>query len=273
MPEGPEIWRAAAELAVVLDEQYIEAAEFTQPHLKRYAATFTGQRVLRVEARGKALLTHFDNQLSLYSHNQLYGIWFVRKQRRFPKTNRTLRVALHTASHSALLYSASDICVLDAYGLSEHPYLAKLGPEALQSEVTWRDIAARLGDLRFRGRSLASLYLDQHFVAGIGNYLRSEILFNAGLHPARRPKDLSRGEIGKLARCTLEITRRSLQTGGITNPPARAARLKRDGNRYEGYRFAVFGRAGSTCYTCNEHIQRVEMGSRRLYLCPNCQPR
>ena len=30
---------------------------------------------------------------------------------------------------------------------------------------------------------LTALYLDQSFVAGIGNYLRSEILFNAGLNP------------------------------------------------------------------------------------------
>jgi formamidopyrimidine-DNA glycosylase len=32
----------------------------------------------------------------------------------------------------------------------------------------------------FRGRSLASLLLDQSFLAGLGNYLRSEIRFCAG---------------------------------------------------------------------------------------------
>ncbi|MCC6706705.1 MAG: hypothetical protein IT492_03995 [Gammaproteobacteria bacterium] len=42
----------------------------------------------------------------------------------------------------------------------------------------------------FRRRSVAALYLDQGFLAGIGNYLRSEILFFAGVSPQARPMDL-----------------------------------------------------------------------------------
>ena len=272
MPEGPEIWRAAAQLAEVLDDQIVEVVEFTQPRLHNYGGVLSGCRVRQVEARGKAVVTRFDNDLYLYSHNQLYGRWYIRKRDNLPKTARTLRAALHTATHSALLYSASDIEVLDDAGLVHHGYLAKLGPEALDQKVHWRDIAARLGDPEFAGRRLASLYLDQHFVAGIGNYLRSEILFDARLHPERRPRDLSRGEIGRLARSTLAITRRSLRTGGVTNPDGRARKLKREGLSRADYRFAVFARAGKDCYACHAGIHRTTMGARRIYLCPTCQP-
>ncbi len=272
MPEGPEIWRAAARLGKVLDDQVVEAVEFTQPRLHNYGAVLSGCRVRQVQARGKAVVTHFDNNLYLYSHNQLYGRWYVRKRDSLPKTARTLRAALHTATHSALLYSASDIDVLDEAGLAHHGYLTKLGPEALDEGVHWRDIAARLTDPAFAGRRLASLYLDQHFVAGIGNYLRSEILFDAGVHPLMRPRDLSRGQVGTLARSTLEITRRSLRTGGVTNPDARARRLKKQGLAYGAYRHAVFARAGKACYSCGTDILRESMGSRRIYLCPTCQP-
>ncbi len=272
MPEGPEIWRAAARLGEVLDDQVVETVEFTQPRLHNYGAALSGSRVRHVEARGKAVVTHFDNGLHLYSHNQLYGRWYVRKRGKVPATARTLRAALHTATHSALLYSASDIDVLDDAGLAHHGYLARLGPEALDQDIQWRDIAARLDDPSFSGRRLSSLYLDQHFVAGIGNYLRSEILFDAGLHPARRPRDLRRGEIGRPARSTLEITRRSLRTGGVTNPDARARKLKRQGLSYGAYRHAAFARAGKPCYGCGTAIRRESMGSRRIYLCPSCQP-
>ncbi len=272
MPEGPEIWRAAARLGEVLDDRVVEAVEFTQPRLHNYGPVLSGSRVRRVEARGKAVVTHFDNGLYLYSHNQLYGRWYVRKRGQLPATARTLRAALHTAAHSALLYSASDIEVLDEAGLAHHSYLARLGPEALAQNVHWRDIAARLRDPAFAGRRLSSLYLDQHFVAGIGNYLRSEILFDAGLHPARRPRDLGRGDLGALARSTLVITRRSLRTGGVTNPDARASKLKRQGLSYGAYRHAVFARAGEPCYACDTAIRRETMGSRRIYLCPTCQP-
>ena len=272
MPEGPEIWRSADALARVLDGQTLRSAELTLPPLKRYGALLSGELVHRVQARGKAIVTHFGNGLCLYSHNQLYGRWYVTRAHHPPNTNRTLRVALHTDRHTAWLYSASDIAVIEASHLDLHPYLAKLGVEALDPVVTWRDVASRLQQPQFRGRRLAGLYLDQHCVAGIGNYLRSEILFDAGIHPMQRPMDLTRGEIGRLARSTLTITRRSLQTGGITNPPARASRMKREGARYQARRFAIFARAGLPCYSCGTEILRETMSGRRLYLCPACQP-
>ena len=55
-------------------------------------------------------------------------------------------------------------------------------------------------DKRFHKRSLAALYLDQTFIAGTGNYLRSEILHQSGVHPFDRPCDLTRKQLGLLAR-------------------------------------------------------------------------
>ena len=218
------------------------------------------------------MLVEFDNDLVLYSHNQLYGKWLtVAPGALPPPTNRSLRVALHTSAGSALLYSASDVALLRTDELDQHPYLSRLGVEVLDDEVAWQDVARQLLEPRFAGRALAGLYLDQHCLAGIGNYLRSEILFSAGLQPDRRPKDLTRGELGRLARATLQLTRRSYATGGITNSPRRAARLKRAGRSFEGYRFMVFDRDGAPCYACDSPIQRTEMSSRRLYFCDGCQ--
>jgi endonuclease-8 len=52
---------------------------------------------------------------------------------------------------------------------------------------------------------LGSLYLDQGFLAGIGNYLRSEILFAACLHPAGKPRELAAKTRNRLARQTRKI--------------------------------------------------------------------
>ena len=77
MPEGPEIRRVADRLAEVLVDQRVERVRFGLPRLKPEEGVLSGQRVLEVEPRGKALLTHFENGLSLYSHNQLYGVWRI----------------------------------------------------------------------------------------------------------------------------------------------------------------------------------------------------
>ncbi|MDP5053365.1 MAG: endonuclease VIII [Congregibacter sp.] len=273
MPEGPEIRRAADRIAEVLVDETVEEVSFAFDELKRFAGLLTGQRVVDVETRGKALLTHFDNDYAIYSHNQLYGVWKIAKRGKTPATNRSLRLALHTERHSALLYSASDISVWARDDLGMHPFLATLGPDLLSANLRWQDISERLALKRFSGRSLAALYLDQHFLAGSGNYLRSEILFCAGVHPLQRPKDLGRGARGLLARETLKLPRRSYDTGGITLPPRLAATLKKSVKGFERRRFFVFGRDGRPCYQCGDTILRDSIGSRRIYWCPSCQPR
>ena len=229
MPEGPEIRRAALRIGKVLNGKETRSVTFSQPHLQRFNNALSGETVMDVSSRGKAMLTHFSNELTLYSHNQLYGRWYVVKRDKQPAIGRTLRVAIHTDTHSALLYSASDIEVLTPEQLPLQKYLAKLGPDALDEGVVWRDVLDQLMSNQFCRRSLAALYLDQSFVAGIGNYLRSEILHAAGLHPSDRPCDLTRAQLGALSRATLDLTRQSLATAGITNSPARVAALKRDG--------------------------------------------
>lgn len=271
MPEGPEIKLAADQIAAVLEQQQVQDVYFEQPHLRRFAPVLEGQRVLDVSPRGKALLITFDNKLTLYSHNQLYGVWHLCDYGQIIDTKRTLRVALHTKTKSALLFSASSIEVLDPEALAVHPFLQRIGPDVLDSRLKWRDVAQRLLAPKFRRRGLASLYLDQGFLAGVGNYLRSEILFDAGLSPLVRPVELSVGAIGALARSTLNISRRAYVAEGVTNPTRLARKLKRMGADYESYRFAVFGRDGLSCYGCSASILKITAASRRLYYCPNCQ--
>lgn len=272
MPEGPEIRRAADRLAQALVDQELTRVFFKFARLKRFQRTLRGARVLAVDAHGKALLTRFSNGLTLFSHNQLYGRWYVTPAGDTPRTNRSLRVGLYTSQYDALLYSASSIDVVDQAGLAQHPFLKRLGPDILDATLTAAAVADRLADPRFRGRSLGALLLDQGFLAGNGNYLRSEVLFFAGLCHRLRPADLSTAQRLRLARQILAVAARSYRTGGITNPARRVAALKRAGLPREKFRFAVFGRAGEPCYLCSTPVGRTNVGSRRLYFCPVCQP-
>jgi len=272
VPEGPEIRIEADRIGRVLVGQALEEVELNLPALTRRRRGLVGRRVVAVGPRGKAMLIRFDNDLTLYSHNQLYGRWYVKRRGQLPKTGRSLRVALHTAAHSALLYSASEIALLDDRALSEHPFLSKLGPDILDPELGWEAVADRLTDPRFARRALGALYLDQSFLAGNGNYLRSETLFFAGLDPKQRPADLSEGARAHLARETLAVARRSYRTRGITTPKSWVDPLKSEGYPRAAYRFAVFGRDGKFCFACGTVIERTTMGGRRLYRCPTCQP-
>lgn len=272
MPEGPEIRIAADKIAAVLVGLPLQSVSLSQPHIAEHAAVLAASYVTAVDTHGKAMLMRFENGLTLYSHNQLYGRWFVQRRGEWPDTRRTLRVALHTSTHSALLYSASEIAVLTPAALAVHPFLCRLGPDVLGADSDPSVLAKRLDLPQFRGRALASLYLDQGFVAGIGNYLRSEILFAAGLAPTRRPRDLSAKERLTVAQATLDISQHAYRERGVTIPSALLKRLRAAGAKRRDSRYAVFGRDGHPCHRCTTPVVRLDLAGRRIYLCPHCQP-
>ncbi|MBE9032028.1 endonuclease VIII [filamentous cyanobacterium LEGE 11480] len=272
MPEGPEIKRAADRIAKAIVNQPLTEVFFAFEGLKSYEAAFLESQVVSVQPRGKALLTRFTNQLSIYSHNQLYGVWYVKRAGNYPDTNRQLRLAIHTAKKSALLYSASDIYVLNDDEIAGHPFLKKLGPDLLDERTTFDEIYDRYTDAKFRRRGLGGLLLNQEFLCGPGNYLRSEILFVAGVWPWARPIDCTDQQLQQLAEASLAVTRQSYQTNGITNSLDIANDLKAKGETRRMYRHWVFSRWGKGCYRCGDVIRKETIANRRLYYCPTCQP-
>lgn len=271
MPEGPEIRIAADQLAAALVGRLAKEVWFAFEQLKKYESLLSGEEVTAVTSRGKAILTQFGNGYTIYSHNQLYGKWRVRRAYHFLDTNWQLRLAIHNDKKSALLYSASDIEVWPDGELEEHPFLRKLGPDLLDEATTVAQVGSRFTDKKFKRRRLTSLLLDQGFLAGLGNYLRSEILFCARVHPDRRPVDCSADQLEALANAAVSITRQSYRSKGITNDLTLANQLKESGQRYAAYRFWVFNREGRPCRHCQTPIIKTEKGGRRLYYCPTCQ--
>ncbi len=271
MPEGPEIRRTADRLAAAVGGQVLVRADFAFPALKRFERTLPGCRILAITPRGKALLTAFDNGWTLYTHNQLYGVWRVAAPGERPATSRRLRVALETRRAAILLYSASDVELWRSDAIEAHPFLQRLGPDVLDPSLDAASVAARLEAPAFRGSALGVLLLDQRFLAGMGNYLRAEVLFDAGLHPALRPRDLDDAQTARLAEALLAIPRRSYATRGIE--PTRGMRADYLAREGEAFRFRVFQREGEPCERCGTPIARIASQSRPLFLCPSCQPR
>ena len=271
MPEGPEIRLAADAIAAAIEHERVDV-RLSLPRLRHCGPLLSGTRVTRVRSRGKALLVDFEHGYSIYSHNQLYGRWYVVPAGTLPTTGRSLRLALEAPARHALLYSASDIEVLPTRALAQHRYLSRLGPDLLDAATRYSTVLARVRDERFARRRLGDLLLDQGFLAGVGNYLRSEILFVAGLRPELRLQDLAGPELRRLASAALTLTRRSYRTGGITNDPAQARKLAASGWPYGRYRHHVFDRAGEACHACATTIRRIDGGGRAIYLCDLCQP-
>jgi endonuclease-8 len=236
---------------------------FAFPKLQPYQPSLIGQRVKGIETRGKALLTHFTNSLTLYSHNQLYGVWRVFKPGDvIDHGKRSLRVKIATPDSAILLYSASDIEIWPTEEVYQHPFLQRIGPDVLDVTLTVEEVRARLLSRRFSHRQLGGTLLDQAFLAGLGNYLRAEILWQAKLLPSHRPADLNDQRLDLLADACLSIARHSYAMRGTM-----------DENVHHGamFRFKVFAREGKPCERCGAAIVKSSVSSRPFFSCPGCQ--
>ena len=271
MPEGPEIRRAADKVARRLVETTLTSVRLPYPPISEFGEVIGNATVESVTSRGKALLMRFDNGLTLYSHSQLYGRWTVNRVTTKVRWNRSLRAEFISKGYAVRLWSATDVEVVPTKDEEAHPYIAKLGPDVLDKTTTPDVIKNRLEIPRFNGRSAASLMLDQSFVAGLGNYLRSEILHQAGVHPKTRPKDLDLENITKWGSLTKSISIRSYESNGLTVSDELAGKRKEMGERRRSYRHSAFCRNGKDCHVCGATIIRIRVSGRRLDMCPECQ--
>ena len=271
MPEGPEVRRAADKIEKALQGKKIENISLTHPSVQGAHSFILGSTLIRVDTYGKAFVLVFDSDVAIYVHLQLYGVWKTGRVTTQPKTTRQLHIRLESTTHHASLYSATDISLLHVHDVLRHPYIKKLGPDLLSSTCGVAQVSRRMQGASFARKSIGIQLLKQSFFAGVGNYLRSEILFIAGVHPAQVIGKLSPKRRLHLARSIYHTTQRAYKTGGITTSDAFVAQAKEKNKRRYQYRHYVFGKEQQSCPTCADTIQKIMTGGRRLYLCPSCQ--
>lgn len=271
MPEGPTIRVTADLLRAALQEQTITA--FSSP-LKKAAAEdwcskIEGHRVDLVRSHGKHLLIEFSSGFVLYSHMLMWGAWHVYQPgEAWRKPQQRARVVLATPSSVAVLFNAP-ICELIHRDRLAHHTTASTGPDLLNDQFDFDEARRRFFAPEHSDRELGDLIMDQRVVAGIGNILKSEILFGAGLHPQRTPQTLTPEEFDRMILVSRDLMRKSYELGtfeGAFLPEE----VVIEGGRY-GY---AYRRRGYPCARCGTPIRMVRQGEqqRMTWYCPECQP-
>lgn len=129
------------------------------------------------------------------------------------------------------------------------PDLTALGPDA--EHVSAEELAARVG----RGRApVKARLLDQSVIAGVGNLLADETLWQARLSPLRPADGLSASELRTLREALHEATRAAIEHGGV----------------HTGEVIEFRGR-GRHCPRCGAEMQTATVGGRTTWWCPQEQ--
>lgn len=129
------------------------------------------------------------------------------------------------------------------------PDIEALGPDA--ELIALREFRAVIG------RSTAPIkarLLDQAVIAGVGNLLADETLWQAGISPRRRSVDLDVAEVATLHRCLHRATRAAIRKGGVHT-----------GTIIE------FRHNGGHCPRCGTEMTHATVGGRTTWWCPKEQ--
>jgi endonuclease VIII len=251
MAEGDTIHRVARRLEGALGGRTIDladAASARSPVLHR-AGELSGQTLEAVEARGKHLLATFSGGLGLHSHLGITGRWTI-------GTAGELRgrpwLRLRSGEAAAAQFGGRLLRIEPAARLRSDPMLLRLGPDPLADDFDPEAAAARLRSLE-PSREVGDALLDQRVIAGIGNAIRAEALFRAGVNPWRRMGDLRRDEAAAIVAHARDVMAAALATG---RRPA-----------------SLYRRAGRPCPACGTAIRSRRQGdaNRIAYWCPRCQ--
>ena len=270
MPEGPETKRMVDSIRRVLIGKKIESVQFYHDNLQNLSLD-DFSHVLDIHSRGKAVVCQLNNGQSIITHNQLYGKWTVNLRKTKPKTGRALRIEMNTRTYSVRLWSATDITLYKTEDETLHPYIKKLGPDVLMETTTTEMILNRLIHKRFRNRMLAGLLLNQGFIAGLGNYLRSEILFFSNTMYYNKPRELTDYQLELLADSIKRVSMRAYYQKG--NTIDKEYLLVEYGNQtnFHRLRHMVFNRVRQPCIICGGLIKRDHVGKRKIDFCMSCQ--
>ena len=110
-----------------------------------------------------------------------------------------------------------------------------------------------------RNKMVATAIVDQSIISGIGNYLRSEILFQARINPRSKIRDI---DLNNLYNSMKIIIRNSLRSGGSES----YKNIYGVGGNYE---YVIYKKK-----SCGKfQVQVNKIGGRKIYWIPELQTR
>jgi endonuclease-8 len=289
MPEGPEVRKYADALHAALTGRVILSLEARTKEARKWLQEneqrILGRRVERVISHGKHLIGYIEGGFFFHSHLMMWGRWQTFREPLEKDRRERARIVVEGAT--AILFSAPifNAGEGDPYGVIE--ILPILGPDALPYHGPFdRDeFLRRL--LEYKDETIGAALLNQRIVAGLGNYLRAEILFNCKLNPWLTVGQLSQRNLSCLSKTIPRLARDAYKRSATATEKdrkrmARDASLVYQPGREYGTRHMVFRRTNLPCLRCGQKIRQLrqrtipmegddEERTRIVYFCAKCQ--
>jgi formamidopyrimidine-DNA glycosylase len=273
MPELPEVETTRQFMVPHVEGRRIVAAELRHPRTGRRNENpadvidrLRGQRVDRLERQGKFILGRLGSGLTWVTHLGMSGRVLI-VETGAPEIPHTHFWARTDLGREVRFIDPRTFGFVAVFTPEELTRELRLGRDALADLPRTPQLEARLAGRR---APIKSLLLDQRIVSGLGNIYADEVLFRARVRPTRPGGDLGAEELKRLRAAIVPVLKAGIKAGGTSLkdlayllPDGQAGRFRE--------RLYAYGREGEGCRRCGRPIERVVIGGRSSFFCPNCQ--
>ena len=281
MPELPEVETIRRGLdKFVLGKKIAKLEILCEKSFRGDAHFVVGQKIVKIDRRGKALLIQLENDFWMMIHLRMTGQLIYVGEDKFAAGHpdggfteempgRHTRVYFEFTDGTNLYFNDQRkfgfISVMDELHLATDPFLTNLAPEPWDMKAD--DFWAMLQ--RHKSAPIKAVILDQKNIAGVGNIYADEGCFYAKILPWRKVATLSREDADLLLEGLCKVMQASIDSGGSTMKDY----VKADGTKgnYLEKFSQVFRREGQECRRCGAEIQKTRTAGRGTHYCPGCQ--
>ena len=256
MTEGPTAKYQAIRIKTVANDESITNIETKSKLARVDLKKLIGKKIEDVETFGKNIVI-IVGDYAIRLHLMMYGsIHIYSLSEKLAKPESQVRLFIQLETKKIVVYNAP-IVEIDYKGKVIRNLVSWLGPDPLRKD--WNPQNAIKLILKHKNRKIGDVLLDQGVIAGIGNILRNEILFRAGVHPDRLVKDLSILEVERIVSFSKELSEEFFERR------MRHERIKP--------MLMVYNRYNKPCFICGTPIKfyRQQPNGRKTFVCEHCQ--
>jgi formamidopyrimidine-DNA glycosylase len=236
------------------------------------------QKIIKTSRLGKQLSIHLENDLIILFHLKMTGQIILGdfilghptpKEDKSSLPNKSTRLVFTFSNGSKLFFNDQRkfgwVKVLSPEELKI--FQKNLGLDILDSKFTDKYFFNQLQTSR---RPIKAVLLDQEKFAGIGNIYANDALFLAKINPKVPSNKVTSKKASELRKFLIEIMEESIRVGGSTAKDNKY--ILPDGSTGKNqFNFRVYQRDREPCLVCKTPIERIKIGGRGTFYCPNCQ--
>lgn len=271
MPELPEVETVRQTLEPWLINRKIihvscSYAPMMKPSIQAFKKAVEKSTFTSIKRRGKFLIFELNNDQVILSHLRMEGKYFLlSNQESLPKY--TIAV-FELDNHQRLVYADTrkfgTLHVQHKQAILTKSPISQLGiePSELMNQTNIKN------KIKASMRSIKSILLDQHIIAGVGNIYADEILFRSHIHPESLGYQLSDHALTLLLKETKQVIEEAVRAGGST------IRTYRSPSGIDGlfqHQLLAYGREHLPCLRCGLPLIKIQLHGRGTTYCRHCQ--